>query len=101
MMSAAKNLITKLTTESKVVVFSTVYCPYCVAVKNLFKSLSVPYAEYQFDKESEGFEAREYLSDSLNYHTVPMVFINGKFVGGCDDVKKLHSQNKLLPLLGK
>jgi glutaredoxin 3 len=32
--------------------------------------------------------------------TVPRIFIGGKFVGGCDEVTKLHSSGKLREMLG-
>jgi glutaredoxin 3 len=33
--------------------------------------------------------------------TVPQVFINGRHVGGCDDLHALEDRGALEPLLGK
>ncbi|KAI3660875.1 hypothetical protein MP638_006632 [Amoeboaphelidium occidentale] len=98
-MAQYKQLLQKLTSENSVIVFSTTYCGYCVAVKRLFSSLNVPFLDYNFDNEPNGDKFREYISNEMSYHTVPMVFIRGKFVKGADDVKRLHSQNKLLDMV--
>jgi len=34
-----------------------------------------------------------------NWPTIPQVFINGKFVGGCDIVRELHSSGELQMLV--
>ncbi|MBI2209301.1 MAG: glutaredoxin, partial [Deltaproteobacteria bacterium] len=31
--------------------------------------------------------------------TIPQIFINGKFVGGCDILHELHERGELAPLL--
>lgn len=31
--------------------------------------------------------------------TVPNVYIQGKHVGGADDIHKLHEENKLIPMI--
>ena len=34
-----------------------------------------------------------------NWPTIPQVFIDGKFVGGCDIVSELHERGELEPML--
>src|ERR1700724_1508964 len=34
-----------------------------------------------------------------NWPTIPQVFINGKFVGGCDIVREMHSSGELQTLV--
>lgn len=82
---------------SKVIIYTTNYCPYCTNAKNLFKNLNIPFEEISLDNEPE---LRTKLSKENNgWRTVPMIFINGKFVGGFDDVNKLHQSNSLQKLL--
>ncbi|WGL59957.1 glutaredoxin [Pigmentibacter sp. JX0631] len=84
---------------TKVLIYTTTVCPYCNAAKNLFKSLNVEYEEINLDSDSD---LRAKLSAENNgWRTVPMIFIDGKFIGGFDDANKLHKEGKLLNLLGK
>ena len=39
------------------------------------------------------------LAEKTGQRTVPNTFVNGEHIGGCDDTFKLHSDNKLLPLV--
>jgi len=54
------------------------------------------------------FETADVLADPAirdgikrysNWPTIPQVFINGKFVGGCDIVHELHERGELEPML--
>ncbi len=84
---------------AKVKIYTTSVCPYCNAAKNLFKSLSVDYEEVNLDNDPD---LRAKLSmDNNGWRTVPMIFIDDKFIGGFDDTNKLHKEGQLLKLLGK
>ena len=79
-------------------IYTSNICPYCTAAKDLFKRLNVAYEEIKLDGQDD---LRMKLSKENNgWRTVPMIYINGKFMGGFDDVTKLHSAGKLTPLLG-
>lgn len=82
---------------AQVKIYTTSFCPYCVAAKNLFQSLGQPYEEINLDGQNE---LREELSRANGgWRTVPMIFINERFQGGFTDVKALHDKGQLLPLL--
>ncbi len=82
-----------------VIIYSQTVCPYCTSAKNLFKSLSVPFEEVNLDDKAPEF--REKLSRENNgWRTVPMIFINNKFIGGFDDANKLHKNGELIKLIG-
>jgi glutaredoxin 3 len=55
-------------------------------VKALMAELKVPAAVLELDKlqGAEGAEIQAALTTITGSRTVPQVFINGKFVGGCD-----------------
>lgn len=81
----------------KVIIYTTSYCPYCTNAKNLFTNLKTPFEEISLDDNPE---LRTKLSKENNgWRTVPMIFINGKFVGGFDDVNTLHKSGALQKLL--
>ena len=42
---------------------------------------------------------REGIKRYSNWPTIPQVFIDGKFVGGCDIVHELHERGELEPML--
>lgn len=81
---------------SEITIYTTSFCPYCTAAKNLFKSLSLPFEEINLDGKDE-LRAKISLENN-GYRTVPMIFIKGKFVGGFDDVNRLHKNGELLTL---
>jgi glutaredoxin 3 len=43
----------------------------------------------------------KYLSTETGVTTVPQIWINGRFIGGNDDVQRLHQEGRLVPLLGR
>ena len=42
---------------------------------------------------------REGVKQYSNWPTIPQIFINGKFIGGCDIVHEMHERGELAPLL--
>jgi len=43
---------------------------------------------------------REGIKEYSQWPTIPQLYINGEFVGGCDIVKSLHASGELNKLLG-
>lgn len=85
--------------KDKVVIFSKSYCPYCTMAKEPFKKLQHPFACYELDHRSDGDEIQSILGEMTGARTVPRVFINGNFVGGGTDIKKMYSDGRLEKLL--
>eukprot|EP00241_Pyramimonas_parkeae_P004658 CAMPEP_0114246674 /NCGR_PEP_ID=MMETSP0058-20121206/12600_1 /TAXON_ID=36894 /ORGANISM="Pyramimonas parkeae, CCMP726" /LENGTH=909 /DNA_ID=CAMNT_0001359899 /DNA_START=188 /DNA_END=2917 /DNA_ORIENTATION=- len=83
----------------KVVMFGTSHCPFCLEVESTMKNLGVNAHMIHLDRIPSGPFVRTALNAATNQRTVPYVYINGKFVGGCDDVKQLQTQGKLDSLL--
>lgn len=82
---------------AEVIIYTKTICPYCSAAKNLFQSLGVKYEEINLDGKDE---LRAKLSQENNgYRTVPMIFIDKKFIGGFDDANKLFKSGELNKLL--
>ena len=42
----------------------------------------------------------EELEKYTNWPTVPQIFINGKFIGGCDIITELHERGELQKMIG-
>ena len=59
------------------------YCPYCRKVAKYLTDNKVPF-NYVDTESGAGKEERNKLSKQYNFNTIPMVFVNDQFVGGCD-----------------
>ncbi len=76
----------------EVKVYSTNYCPYCTRAKHLLKSKNIPFQEIDLTNDSE---LREKISKETGHQTVPMIFIDGKFIGGFDNLNALAQKGEL------
>ncbi len=81
-----------------VIIYSGAHCPYCERAKTLLKAKNIPFTDYNSrgDKMSEFMR----LAEEHNHYTIPMIFIDGVFVGGCDQLMALEKSGKLNELLG-
>jgi len=80
----------------KVIVYSTMVCPYCVNAKELLSNQGIAYEEQLVDKDPEKRAEMERLSGR---RTVPQIFIGDHHVGGFSDLKKLYEEGELFRLL--
>ena len=83
---------------SKIEIYSTAVCPYCVAAKNLLKSRGQEWSELRIDADPALRDAM--LTRSGGRRTVPQIFINDQHVGGYDDLVAADRSGKLNELLG-
>jgi glutaredoxin 3 len=82
---------------SKIKIYTTPICPYCVRAKALLKKKGAQFEEVDVFMDAD---ARQEMEDkSQGRRTVPQIFIGEKHVGGCDDLYALESQGQLDPLL--
>ncbi len=82
---------------SKVTMYSTAVCPYCVRAEQLLKSKGV--AEIEKVRVDLNPERREEMMQKTGRRSVPQIFIGDFHVGGCDDLYALDRSGKLDPLL--
>ncbi|MCH9637180.1 glutaredoxin [Candidatus Rickettsiella isopodorum] len=80
----------------KVVIYTTLGCPYCANAKELLTKKGVKYEEVQVDKDANKLAEMVKLS---NRRSVPQIFINNKSIGGFDDLSKLAASGELDTLL--
>lgn len=83
---------------TEVEIYTMNFCPYCKRAKALFDSLKVPYTE--IDVTNNESKMQELIAKT-GVMTVPQIFINGTFVGGCDDVMLLQKTGELKKLLAQ
>jgi glutaredoxin 3 len=82
---------------AKVEVYTKAFCPYCSRAMNLLASKGVEVEE--FDLTMGGPKRAEMLQRSNGRSTVPQIFIDGRHIGGSDDLAALDRDGKLDPLL--
>jgi glutaredoxin 3 len=74
-------------------IYTTPLCGYCAKAKRLLDSKGVAYIE--FDLWAQPERRPEMLQRANGRHTVPQVFINGRHVGGSDDLHALDARGEL------
>lgn len=84
---------------AKVEVYTTTFCPYCVRAKSLLKSKGVSFEEIDVTEDSALREKMVELAGGRR--TVPEIFINGKIVGGYDELRALDDEGRLDALLSE
>ncbi|MBB5714024.1 glutaredoxin 3 [Sphingomonas aerophila] len=82
---------------ARVEIYTKSFCPYCSRAMNLLRSKGVEPEE--FDITMGGPKRGEMLGRSNGRTTVPQIFIDGRHVGGSDDLAALDRAGKLDPLL--
>lgn len=82
---------------AKVEVYTKFGCPYCYRAKRLLDGKGAAYEEY--DITMGGPQRAEMIQRANGRTTVPQIFIDGRHIGGSDDLAALDAQGALDPLL--
>lgn len=82
----------------KVVIYTTLMCPYCLRAKQLLQRKGVDYEEIRIDEDHQ--QVRIMMARS-HRKTVPQIFIDDFHVGGYDDLAALDACGELDPRLGR
>jgi glutaredoxin 3 len=83
---------------AKIEVFTKFFCPYCTRAKALLDGKGTDYQEIDVTMDRAGFETM--VERAGGRRTVPQIFIDGKHIGGSDDLAALDARGGLDPLLG-
>jgi glutaredoxin 3 len=74
-------------------------CGYCHRAMGLLRQKGVQFETVDISAHPE--RRQEMIDRSAGRTTVPEIFINGRHIGGCDDLMALESSGKLDALLGQ
>lgn len=77
-------------------IYSTAVCPYCVAAKNFLKQRGQTWDEIRIDLDPD---VRKRIVEQTGRTSVPQIFIDGRHIGGFDDMVALDRAGGLAPLL--
>jgi glutaredoxin 3 len=82
---------------AKIEIYTSPFCGYCHRAKALLGRKGVEYTE--IDVMMDGGRRMEMMKRANGRHTVPQIFIDGRHIGGCDDLYALDDAGGLDPLL--
>jgi len=77
----------------KIEIYTTPICPYCVRAKRLLDRKGVVYEE--IDLWTDPGRRTEMLSRAAGRTTVPQIFVDGRGIGGSDDLHALDAAGRL------
>src|SRR3954470_20957033 len=97
-----KQRIDGLVASDRVVLFmkGTRRAPQCGFSAQVVQILDQLLPEYQTHDVLASAELRDAIKEYSQWPTIPQLYIDGKFVGGCDIVKDLKASGELEQLLG-
>lgn len=81
---------------AKIEIYTKPLCPYCIRAKALFDKKGARYET--INAFANGAKRRE-MNARSGRNTFPQIFIDGKHIGGCDDLIALNASGGLDPLL--
>ena len=80
---------------SEVKIYTIPGCPFCARAKELLKSKNIRFKEIDASSDAVWNE----MEKLAKRDTVPQIFIDGRHIGGCDDLLELEKKGKLDKLL--
>jgi glutaredoxin 3 len=82
---------------TEVEIYTTPLCPYCWRAKRLLESKGVAFVEIDLWQEPE--RRAEMIERAGGRTTVPQLFVNGRAIGGSDELAALERDGTLDALL--
>jgi len=68
-------------------------CPFCIRAKELLTERGIEYEDIDVSKDPE---LRAEVAESVGgFRTVPMIFLDEKFIGGFSDLQALDAKGSL------
>ncbi len=71
-------------------------CGFSAKSVQILQSYQVPIKDHNVLASEE---LRQGIKEFTNWPTVPQIFINGEFVGGCDIITEMHENGELAQML--
>ena len=96
-MAEARERIESAIKSNKVMIFMKgtrqfPQCGFSAATVEVFEELGVPFGTADVLADPE---LRDEIKRYSNWPTIPQVYIDGKFVGGCDIIRELYETGEL------
>lgn len=82
--------------HKKIVLYTTKTCPYCLKALRKLDEKGVSYEVIDVNENPTAFQA---IMASTGWDTVPQIFVDERFIGGCDDLHALDRSGELDKIL--
>ena len=82
---------------ARIEIYTKAFCPYCTRAKQLLAAKGAEFEEY--DITMGGPHRSEMIQRANGRTTVPQIFIDGRHIGGSDDLYSLDREGRLEPML--
>ena len=73
-------------------------CGFSARAVDILREYNVPFHSFNI-LEDEAI--RQGVKEYADWPTIPQLYVNGEFIGGCDIVTELHESGELGKILGK
>ena len=83
---------------AEIEIYTTPFCPYCARAKRLLDQKGVAFVEidlWQFPERQA-----EMIERAAGRRTVPQLFVDGRSIGGSDELAELERSGELDVMLG-
>ena len=71
-------------------------CGFSAQVVSILQDLGIEFGSFDVLSDEN---IRQAIKEYANWPTIPQLYINGKFIGGCDIVRELAASGELLELV--
>lgn len=79
--------------KSKIKIYSTNSCPYCVRAKSYFENNGLEFDEIDLTNK---FDEIERIKKQTGHQTVPLIYVNDQFIGGYSDMMSKIETGELI-----
>ena len=93
--------VDKFINSTNIVMFSKTTCGFCMMAKSILNKYSDNYGVMEINKRSDGYKIQNYLYKKTGSETVPQIFIDGSYIGGCTDIMTMHNKDEIKSLISK
>ena len=78
----------------QITIYSRPTCPFCIQAKNLLQAKNLSYQDIDIDWQNPE-KKEEMIKKTEGKSSVPQIFVDGKLIGGCDDLYELDEKGEL------
>ncbi len=82
---------------AKVEIYYWTTCPFCMKARSLLDSKDIEYTGYDITGDNDA--RAKMIERTGGPKSVPQIFIDDKYIGGCDDIHALDNSGELDKLL--
>ncbi|SFH56362.1 glutaredoxin 3 [Tindallia magadiensis] len=76
----------------KVKLYSWTFCPFCVRAKEVLVQNGIEFEEIVIENDQAEMQR---LTEITCSDTVPQIFVEDEFIGGCDELLQIEREGKI------